>query len=69
MQTATRGQQEDLLTVPEVAKALRLDETTVGKLCRDGLLGAFRVGIGRGRWRIPASGVESYKEARTPQAA
>ena len=66
MQTATTSQ-EDLLTVPEVAKALRLDPTTVGKLCRDGSLGAFRAGRGRGRWRIPAEGVKTYNEARTPR--
>lgn len=69
MQTATTGEQDDLLTVPEVAKALRLDETTVGKLCRDGELGAFRAGRGRGRWRIPSDRVQAYKAERTPSAA
>lgn len=61
MANATGDQTDSLLTVPEVATALRLDETTVSKMCRNGEWGAFRVGVGRGRWRIPADRVEAYK--------
>lgn len=68
METTTGSQSEILLTVPEVATALRLDETTVSKWCRNGDLGAFRVGVGRGRWRIPASRVEALRSGQLAPA-
>jgi excisionase family DNA binding protein len=61
VENTASGRVDSLLTVPEVATALRLDETTVSKMCRNGELGAFRVGVGRGRWRIPAARVEALK--------
>lgn len=60
---------EQLLTVPEAAAQSRLHSTTIIKLCQSGNIGAFRVGNGRGRWRIPATKFEAYNAARTPQAA
>lgn len=60
---------EELLTVPEAAARYRLHPTTVGKLCRTGQIGAFRVGNGRGRWRIPKARMKAYDDARTPAAA
>jgi excisionase family DNA binding protein len=61
--------QETFLTVPEVARQYRLDPSTVTDLCRSGKIGAIRVGNGRGRWRIPASGIAAYNASRTPAAA
>jgi excisionase family DNA binding protein len=67
--SANASESNGLLTVPEVATRLRLHPTTVSKLCRTGHLGAFRAGNGRGRWRIPLSGIDAYNEDRTPQIA
>lgn len=66
MQNTSAVEQAELLTVPEVAKRLRLHPTTVLKMCHEGQLGAFRAGVGRGRWRIPAAALEAYNAARTP---
>jgi excisionase family DNA binding protein len=60
---------EELLTVPEAAAQSRLHPTTIVRLCHSGHIGAYRVGNGRGRWRIPAAKLEAYNAARTPQAA
>lgn len=64
----TSTDEQQLLTVPEVAKRLRLHPTTVLKMCHEGQLGAFRAGVGRGRWRIPAVALEAYNASRTPTA-
>jgi excisionase family DNA binding protein len=59
--------QDEYLTVPEVAQLYRLHPSTVTDLCRSGLIGAVRVGNGRGRWRIPAARMKAYSASRTPQ--
>ena len=60
---------EELLTVPEAAAQSRLHSTTIIKLCHSGHIGAFRVGNGRGRWRIPAAKFKAYNQGRMPEAA
>ncbi len=70
MQTTDENKPGDLLTVPEVAKQMRLHETSVSNMCRAGLIpGAFRAGRGRGRWRIPRWGLAQYNAAQTPVPA
>lgn len=72
MERQTADQVGDVLTVPEVATDLRLDETTVSKMCRTGEFpNAFRTGNGRGRWRIPVADLLAHKDgsrAVTPAA-
>lgn len=64
MERQTADQVGEVLTVPEVAADLRLDATTVSKMCRTGEFpGAFRTGNGRGRWRIPAADLSAHKQS------
>ncbi len=46
---------DKILTVPEVAKYLRVSRTTVWRWCNEGKLQAFKVGRG---WRIHRAEVE-----------
>jgi excisionase family DNA binding protein len=46
---------DEILTVREVAKYLKLSRTTVWRWCNEGKLHAFKVGRG---WRIHRSEVE-----------
>lgn len=46
-----------ILTVADVAKYLRVSETTVWRWCSSGLVPAFRIGRG---WRIRQSDLEEY---------
>lgn len=43
------GIRDEILTVPEVAKYLKVSQTTVWRWCNDGKLLAFKVGK---NWRI-----------------
>lgn len=61
---------EELLTVPEVADMLRLNEQTVRRWLRDGTLPGFRLGHNRkAGWRIPRTDVERYIEAQRGEGA
>ena len=51
-----------LLTVPEVAKAIKLSESTVRRLIKRGLITAYKVGD-RGQLRIKEDEVEQYVES------
>ena len=44
-------------TVEEVAKALRLHEYTIRRLCRDGKIPAFKVG---GQWRFGKNEIDKF---------
>lgn len=46
---------DEILTVPEVAKYLKVSRTTVWRWCNDGELSAFKVGKS---WRIHRSELE-----------
>jgi len=46
---------DEILTVPEVAKYLKVSRTTVWRWCNDGKLLAFKVGKA---WRIHRSEIE-----------
>jgi excisionase family DNA binding protein len=49
---------EEMLTVEEACKRLKLHEETVRRWIRTGRLRATRLGFGRAGYRIPASEVE-----------
>lgn len=49
------GIMDEILTVPEVAKYLKVSRTTVWRWCNDGKLFAFKVGK---NWRIHRSELE-----------
>ena len=46
---------EEALTVPEVAKRLRVSPTTIGRMLRDGRLPAVKFG---GQWRITSATID-----------
>lgn len=46
-----------MLTIPEVAKVLRIGEKTAYVLAREGKLPALRVGT---QWRVPKKALESW---------
>ncbi len=61
---------DELLTVPEVADMLRLNEQTVRRWLRDGTLPGFRIGHNRkAGWRMRRSEVEAYLEAQRGEGA
>ncbi len=53
---------DEIMTIPEVAEYLRLGESTVYRLVRDGELPAFRVG---GKWRFHRKRLEHWIEQET----
>lgn len=52
---------DDILTVEEVAEALKIGTTQVYKLVRSGEMNAFKEGK---NWRIPKKGVINYVTKR-----
>ncbi|MEU7726149.1 helix-turn-helix domain-containing protein [Streptomyces sp. NPDC040724] len=50
--------------VKDVAAFLGVDASTVYVACRTGLLGSYRVGVGRGTIRIPRSALKAYADER-----
>ena len=61
---------DELLTVPEIAAMLRLNEQTVRRWLRDGTLPGFRIGQNRkAGWRARRSEVEQYLEAQRGEVA
>lgn len=52
---------DDILTVEEVAEALKVGTTQVYKLVRSGEMNAFKEGK---NWRIPKKGVINYVSKR-----
>jgi excisionase family DNA binding protein len=60
---------EEMLTVEEVAEALRITSRAVQRYCDQGLFpGAFKTSGLTSKWRIPRSGFESYLKAQRDQA-
>jgi len=53
--------EERLLTIEEVSKILRLDASSVRRLCREGKLPALRVGRG---WRFRQGRLWEWLDAR-----
>jgi excisionase family DNA binding protein len=62
------GVTPDLLTVPEVAKALRVDDRTVRNYVQRGLLPAVQVAKGAAI-RVPRSAVEKLLAPEPPEEA
>ena len=56
----------ELLTIQEVADAMRLSESTVRRLIKRGLLTAYKVGD-RGQVRVKLSDLESYIDSQKVQ--
>ena len=56
------GADEDMLTITEVAKYLKLHELTVRRLAREGELPAFKVGR---QWRIKRNLLEGWINERS----
>ncbi len=52
--------EEQLLTVPDVAKRLRVSEWTVRDWLRDGKIRGFRIGGRKTGWRVRASEIERF---------
>lgn len=52
-------------TVREAANALRVSSDTVYGLLWKGQLKGFRVGLGRGAWRIEQKAIDDYIKANT----
>lgn len=50
-----------LYSVTDVARLLKLNDQTVRRYCRDGSLGAIKIGK---QWRIPASAVSELLEKK-----
>ena len=59
----TRMQQNELLTVQEVAAFLRIGRVTVWRWCRDGTIPACRVGR---NWRIPRADFLALLDSSLP---
>ena len=55
---------EELMTVPEVATMLRLNEQTVRKWLRDGKLPGIYLGSRTAGWRVRRADVTAFLEAR-----
>ena len=60
---------EDLLTVPEVAAMLRLNEQTVRKWLREGRLPGIYLGTRTAGWRVQRADVARFLEARRGEGA
>ena len=52
-------------TVEEVAKALRLHEYTIRRLCREGKIPAFKVG---GQWRFRKDEIDKWGKKQRSQS-
>ena len=55
---------EPVMTVPEMAAALRVDRSVIYKEISAGNIDAIRVGLGRGSIRIPVSEFRAYVAKR-----
>lgn len=60
---------DELLTVPEVAGMLKLNEQTVRKWLRDGRLSGFSLGSRQAGWRVRRSDVERFLEDHRGEVA
>ncbi|WP_405489065.1 helix-turn-helix domain-containing protein [Streptomyces sp. NBC_00096] len=63
------GQPAPPFKVKDVAAVLGLDASTVYVACRTGLIGSYRIGVGRGTIRIPRSALKAYADERGIPAA
>lgn len=63
------GRSAPALKVKDVADALGVDTSTVYAAVRTGLLDSYRVGVGRGTYRIPRSALKAYADERGIPAA
>src|SRR5262245_6377538 len=55
---ASRVAEEELLTVPEAARRLRLSQETIRRWLRENRIQGIRLATARAGWRIPASAVD-----------
>ena len=60
---------DELLTVPEVAAMLRLNEQTVRKWLRTGVLPGINLGSRQAGWRVRRADVERFLEDRRGEGA
>ena len=58
-----KSEEQDLLTVREVARLLRVSQNCVYELVAKGGIAAYRLGAGRGTIRIKRDHVQAYLEA------
>jgi excisionase family DNA binding protein len=56
--------QDELLTVPEVAALLKLNEQTVRRWLREGRLAGTYLGTRQAGWRVRRSDVERFLRER-----
>jgi len=54
--------QEELITIEEVMKILKIGKNTAYRLLEDNEIEAFRIG---NKWKIPRSSVYKYIQAQT----
>jgi len=54
----------DLLTLRELSERLRISRKTAGLMLKAGKIASFRVGDGRGTWRIKRSDLENFLSGR-----
>lgn len=55
--------EDGLLTIPEVARRLRISEWTVRRWLREGRLKGFRIGGTRAGWRVREEDLEAFLES------
>ena len=60
---------DELLTVPEVAGMLKLNEQTVRKWLREGRLPGISLGSRQAGWRVRRSDVERFLDERRGEDA
>jgi excisionase family DNA binding protein len=60
---------DELMTVPEVAATLRLNEQTVRRWLRHNVLPGIRLGSRQAGWRVRRSDVERFLEERRGEVA
>lgn len=59
---------DDLVTVPEAATRLRVDQETIRRWLRSGRLQGINLGPGKGRWRIRAAELDRFLIEREQQS-
>jgi excisionase family DNA binding protein len=53
---------EDLLTVDETSKRLKIHKVTLRKMLRDGVIRGMKLGVRE--WRVPESSLREFIESR-----
>jgi excisionase family DNA binding protein len=60
---------EEIYTVEEVARKLKVTPTTISRRIRDGKLNAFRTNGNSGSYRIKASELDAFQHGTSPELA